>query len=88
PGAVDALQHKGVSLLSVGVVAVRGEFVRGDMVRCVDESGGLVAQGLANYGSIDASKLVGASSDEISARLGYCLEPELVHRDNLVLLSG
>ncbi len=88
PGAVEALQHKGVSLLPVGVVAVRGEFVRGDMVRCVDESGGLVAQGLANYGSIDASKLVGASSDEISARLGYCLEAELVHRDNLVLLSG
>ncbi|MCZ6642974.1 MAG: glutamate 5-kinase [Gammaproteobacteria bacterium] len=88
PGAVDALRRKGVSLLPVGVVAVQGEFVRGDMVRCVDETGGLVAQGLANYGSVDAAKLIGARTDEIGERLGYRLEPELVHRDNLVLLSG
>lgn len=87
-GAVDALRCKGVSLLPVGVVAVQGEFARGDMVRCVDEAGGLMAQGLANYGSVDASKLIGANSNEISERLGYCLEPELIHRDNLVLLNG
>ncbi|MCZ6618421.1 MAG: glutamate 5-kinase [Gammaproteobacteria bacterium] len=86
-GAVDALQRKGVSLLAVGVVAVRGEFARGDMVRCVDQGGALVAQGLINYSSIDASKLVGAHSDEINELLGYRMESELLHRDNLVLVN-
>jgi glutamate 5-kinase len=88
PGAVDALRRRGVSLLPVGVSAVRGRFVRGDVVRCVDADGLAIAQGLVNYSSEEASRLVRAGSDEIVERLGYAAEPELVHRDNLVLLSG
>jgi glutamate 5-kinase len=85
-GAVRAL--RGVrSLLPVGVVGVRGEFSRGEMVRCVDEAGALIAQGLVNYSSTDARKLLGANSDEITVRLGYRIEPELVHRDNLVVIT-
>ncbi len=87
-GAVDALRGRGVSLLPVGVSAVRGRFVRGDVVRCVDGDGLAIAQGLVNYSSEEATRLVGAGSDEIADRLGYAAEPELVHRDNLVLLSG
>jgi glutamate 5-kinase len=69
------------------VVGVRGEFSRGEMVRCVDEAGALIAQGLVNYSSTDARKLLGANSDEITVRLGYRIEPELVHRDNLVVIT-
>lgn len=86
-GAVSAVTSRGVSLLPVGVVAVRGKFARGDLVRCVDASGRVVGQGLVNYSSDEATRLAGASSAEISGRLGYCLEPELVHRDNLVVLG-
>ena len=62
--------------------------MRGDVVRCVDGNGLAIAQGLVNYSSEEASRLVRAGSDEIADRLGYAAEPELVHRDNLVLRSG
>ena len=87
-GAVEALIHKGVSLLPVGVVHVSGEFSRGDLVRCLDSHGKLVAQGLANYSSEETQKVMGGTSTEISGRLGYSLEPELIHRDNLVVMKG
>jgi glutamate 5-kinase len=86
-GAVRALLTRGVSLLPVGVVGVRGQFSRGDVVRCVAGDGRLIAQGLANYSSAETGKLVGASTSEIAERLGFSLEPELVHRDNLVMMA-
>jgi glutamate 5-kinase len=86
-GAVHALTSRGVSLLPVGVVAVSGEFSRGEMVACENEEGRVVAQGLSNYSSSETLKMLGAGSEEIGARLGYVLEPELIHRDNLVLVS-
>jgi glutamate 5-kinase len=85
-GAVHALVHRGVSLLPVGITAVRGQFGRGDVVRCVDAAGVQVAQGLVNYASDEASRLLGVASADIGARLGFSLEPELMHRDNLVVL--
>jgi glutamate 5-kinase len=86
-GAIEAVLSRGVSLLPVGVTAVRGRFSRGDLVRCVDASGRAVGQGLVNYSSEEAARLAGAASSEIADRLGYSLEPELVHRDNLVVLG-
>ncbi len=86
-GAAAAMRERGVSLLPVGVVAVRGDFERGDVVRCVTERGEAVAQGLVNYSGSEAALLAGASSDEIFARLGYVEEPELMHRDNLVIVD-
>jgi glutamate 5-kinase len=86
-GAVTALSSKGVSLLPVGVTAVTGRFVRGDLVACLDIEGRAIAQGLVNYSSEEAGKLIGCASDRIADCLGYAAEPEMVHRDNLVLLS-
>ena len=86
-GAVAALVSRGVSLLPVGVQHVAGEFLRGDVVRCLDPEGRPVAQGLCNYSSEESVRLLGASSEEIATRLGYRAEPELIHRDNLVLLD-
>ena len=88
PGAVEAVSTRGVSLLPVGIVAVRGRFARGDVVRCLDGAGQVIAQGLVNYSSEEAERLIGAVSSEINRRLGFALEPELVHRDNLVVLNG
>ena len=85
-GAAKALRERGVSLLPVGVAAVRGEFSRGALVRCVNAAGELIAQGLVNYSSAEAVKICGAASGDIRSRLGYVLEPELMHRDNLVLV--
>ena len=85
-GAVNVLRQKGRSLLAVGVKSVSGRFRRGEMVACVDEQGNEVARGLVGYDFIDAAKIIGLPSDQIESILGYVNEPELVHRDNLVLV--
>jgi len=85
-GAVKALTAQGKSLLPIGVVEVSGEFERGEVVSCRDESQREVARGLVNYGSAEARRILRTPSGEIEAKLGYVDEPELIHRDNLVLL--
>lgn len=84
-GAVKMLRDKGVSLLAVGVKQVAGDFVRGEMVSCVDAQGNRVACGLVNYGSDEARKIIGLPSSEIQSVLGYIDEEELIHRDNMVV---
>lgn len=86
-GAVDAIRNKGRSLLPVGVCECRGEFGRGDLVSCIDRGGALIARCLVNYSSEETRKILGAPSAEIERLLGYVVEPELAHRDNLVPVS-
>ncbi|MEQ1592880.1 MAG: glutamate 5-kinase [Thiobacillaceae bacterium] len=86
-GAVKALTGDGKSLLPVGVSAITGEFERGEVVALVDGDGREIARGLANYSASEARRIMGKASSEIEAVLGYMDEPELVHRDNLVVLS-
>ncbi|PRB84437.1 glutamate 5-kinase [Pseudomonas sp. MYb185] len=85
-GAVRALQSGRSSLLPVGVKAVEGNFRRGEMVVCATLAGREIARGLVNYGAHEASRIVGQPSEAIAGILGYVDEPELVHRDNLVLV--
>ncbi|MEZ5494687.1 MAG: glutamate 5-kinase [Pseudomonadales bacterium] len=84
-GAVDVVRSKGKSLLPIGVKNVQGDFERGDMVICVDESGNEIARGLINYRAEDARKIIGKPTAAIAAELGYFSGEELVHRDNLVV---
>lgn len=85
-GAVQALTVQGKSLLSIGVTRVMGEFLRGEVVGCVDHNGRDIARGLINYSADEARRIARKPSSEIAAVLGYMEEPELIHRDNLVLL--
>ena len=85
-GAVRVLRESGSSLLAVGVTAVEGNFQRGEVVRCVDPAGHTVARGLVNYAADEARRIMGKNSEQIEPLLGYVDEPELIHRDNLVLL--
>lgn len=85
-GAVRVLKDQGKSLLPVGVKAVAGDYHRGDMVRCLDESGNEIARGLVNYNASESKKIIGKSSRLIIDALGYCDDDELIHRDNLVLV--
>ncbi len=83
-GAVKALDE-GKSLLPIGVVEVQGEFERGAAVACLSPDGREVARGLINYGSSDARRITRRASGEIEGILGYIDEPEMIHRDNMVL---
>jgi glutamate 5-kinase len=85
-GAVRALKVDGKSLLPIGVYDLSGEFERGEVVSCIDPQGNEIARGLVNYGSAETRRILKSPSSEIEARLGYVDEPELIHRDNLVLL--
>jgi glutamate 5-kinase len=84
-GASKALLHGGKSLLPIGVVAVVGEYERGEVIGCVDESGRELARGLANYSSSETLRIMRKPSSEIESVLGYVDEDELIHRDNLVV---
>ncbi len=86
-GAVRALASEGKSLLPIGVVAVDGDFERGEVVGCFTADGREVARGLVNYGADDARRILRKPSSQIEAILGWVDEPELIHRDNLVLLG-
>jgi glutamate 5-kinase len=84
-GAVQKLTREGKSLLSIGVTEVKGEFGRGDVITCTDEAGRPVARGMSNYTSSEARRIMRRPSSEILAILGFVEEPELIHRDNMVL---
>jgi glutamate 5-kinase len=86
-GAARALTRDGKSLLPIGVIGVDGEFERGEIVGCFDADGREIARGLINYGSQEAARILRRPSAEIEAILGYIDEPELIHRDNMVLLG-
>ncbi len=85
-GAARVLKQDGRSLLAVGVTGVKGNFRRGEIVSCCDESGREIARGLVNYNSDEANRIKGQASEKIESLLGYVDEPELIHRDNLILM--
>ena len=84
-GAVKVLKTGGKSLLAVGVTGVEGRFRRGEVVACLDSQGREVARGLVNYSADEVKRLLGQSSEHIEKILGYVAEPELIHRDNMVV---
>jgi glutamate 5-kinase len=83
-GAVRGICDLGRSLLPVGIVDVSGDFVRGDLVRCLDAGGQEIARGLCNYSAVEARKLRGRASTDIESILGFGGDEELIHRDNLI----
>ena len=85
-GAADVLCRRGKSLLAVGVVDVKGDFKRGEIVVCIDPHGREIARGLVNYDSSETRQIMGQSSDKFEQLLGYVDSAELIHRDDLILL--
>ncbi len=84
-GAVNKLRSGGSSLLPIGMTAVAGHFSRGDVIAIRSDAGVEVARGLANYASTEARLICRKPSSQFEKLLGYSAEPEMVHRDNMVL---
>ncbi|MFC3999199.1 glutamate 5-kinase [Nocardiopsis sediminis] len=87
PGAVRAVVGEHASLLPAGVVKVEGDFTAGDPVDLCDEDGKVIARGLVNYDAAEIPELMGRSTRWLARELGPEYEREIVHRDDLVLLS-
>ena len=84
-GAVHKLKGDGSSLLPIGMITVDGDFSRGEVIAILDGQGQEVARGLANYAAAEARLLCRKPSGLMTELLGYAAEPEMVHRDNMVL---
>ena len=87
-GAAAKVRAEGKSLLPIGMTAVEGDFSRGDVIAVRDTAGCELARGLANYSSGEARLLCRKPSSEFERLLGYTAEPEMVHRDNMVLMPA
>ena len=85
-GAARKVRDEGKSLLPIGVTEVLGEFHRGDVIAVRSIKGTELARGLANYSSSEARLIARKPSGEFEKLLGYTAEPEMIHRDNLVLV--
>ena len=84
-GAVLKVRDEGKSLLPIGVTEVEGDFHRGDVISVRAADGTEIARGLANYASGEARLIARKPSSQIAGLLGFANEPELIHRDNMVL---
>ena len=65
----------------------QGNFQRGDVVACLSPEGDEVARGLVNYSALEVRKIAKQPTSAIESILGYLDEPELIHRDNMVVLA-
>ncbi len=86
-GAIDAVVHRGRSLLPSGVLSAQGQFENGDMVSCRDQHGREWARGVTHYAFAEVEKIAGRKSAEIEPVLGYRIQDEIIHRDELVVLK-
>ncbi|MFZ0323783.1 MAG: glutamate 5-kinase [Actinomycetes bacterium] len=86
-GAVSAVVERRASLLPAGVISVDGTFVAGDPVDLLSENGHVVARGLVNFDSVEMPMLLGRSTRELARERGTAYEREVVHRDDLIVLT-
>ena len=86
-GACVAISGAGSSLLPIGISAIEGAFKRGDLVVCCNSDGEVIARGLVNYTADEVRKIMGQHSEEIQKIINGSYEPEVIHRDNLMLVT-
>jgi glutamate 5-kinase len=86
-GAAAKLRDEGKSLLPIGVTTVHGDFHRGEVIAVCASDGTELARGLTNYSAAEARLIARKPSSAFEAVLGYLAEPELIHRDNMILVS-
>jgi len=87
PGAQLAIEQQGRSLLAIGARQVEGNFQKGDVVSLCRDDGQEFARGLTNYGAEELRRIAGRTTEEIVVILGHCPHDEVIHRDNLVIIS-
>lgn len=84
-GARQAVEKQGRSLLAIGVLDVRGDFQKGEVVALCDQHGYEFARGLTNYTAAEILRIKGLRTEAIALALGHCPYEEVIHRDNMVV---
>ncbi len=85
-GARRALVERKKSLLASGVTALEGKFKKGDLVRIIDSQKNEFARGIVGFSFEELAKIKGLKSDQIQKMIGFRTRPEVIHRDQLVIL--
>ncbi len=84
-GAMRAIKGGKSSLLPVGVVGVRGDFLAGDAVELVALNGSLVGRGLTRMGAIDVARAAGKKGADLTNLFATPqTDVVVVHKDDLV----
>lgn len=86
-GARQAVEATGRSLLAIGVRNVEGTFGKGDVVALCGPDQTEFARGLSNYSSEDIRRIQGLRTQQIADTLGHCPYDEVIHRDNLAVVT-
>lgn len=86
-GAVQALLHKGASILAKGITAVNGQFDKADAIWLCDSAGKQLAKGICQYSATELQLIKGLHSQQIATTLGFCPSEVVVHRDDIALLA-
>jgi len=85
--ARESLEQGNHSLLPVGVTAVDGDFIVGDVISLIDTNGHEVGRGLASQSSASLKKIAGMRTQQAKTLLSPDEKEEVIHRDNLVIFS-
>ena len=86
-GAARALGTKRASLLAAGITSYSGDFAVGDVITVLDPSNQVIARGIVNFDSAELPSVLGMTSAKITQSLGEEFAKEVIHRDDLVLIS-
>lgn len=85
-GAKKAMIENKTSLLPIGVLDIKGDCQKGEIVSVLDTEGNEFARGMINYNFSDCKKIIGHHSDDILDILGYKNYDAIITRDNIALL--
>lgn len=87
-GAREAVLKSGKSLLPAGIRDVEGRFGKGSVLNIRALDGTLIGRGLCEYSSDEIRSIRGRRSAEIAKLLGEKGADEVIHRDNMVVLTA
>lgn len=87
-GAENALLVQQKSLLPAGVIAIDGQFARGEVVKIFNQTGKPLALGISRYNSEALALIKGKKSNEIESLLGYEFGSVALHRNEMIVYSS
>jgi len=87
-GAVEAVLHRGSSLLAKGITAREGKFEPDDVVDLCGPDGVAFARGMVLFSPSELDRILGRSNQAVKEQFPERRRSEVIHRDSLVLLGS
>ncbi|WP_300541837.1 glutamate 5-kinase [Maricaulis sp.] len=85
--AATALRESRTGVSHEDIVKIHGDFQKGDVLHVYGEDGEELARGLTNFSSDETMVLARHTDQDVKELLGYHARPEIINRDNMVMLE-